>query len=133
MGIQVEFNPDLALRNISNYNEGKRSLEECIPDSLEAGKTYDFLKEGQRNYWLTGELPLMQTEGEGKLSRPLASIIITEVTHFVKGGKTYTKGKYVVKEVFNPKEQKINFESYSRINKKQDQQKQQSLNGKIIY
>jgi hypothetical protein len=27
MGIQVEFNPDLALRNIREYKEGRRTLE----------------------------------------------------------------------------------------------------------
>lgn len=44
MGIKVEFNPDLALRNISEYARGSRKLEECIPENLEAGKVYDFLK-----------------------------------------------------------------------------------------
>jgi len=102
MGIQVEFNPDLALRNIFHHYDKARSLEECIPKDLEAGKTYDFLKEGQRNYWLMGEIPLLQTEGEGKVSRPLASIVILESTHFIKDNKIYTKGKYEVKEVFNP-------------------------------
>lgn len=114
MGIQVEFNPDLALRNIIYHKEGKRSLEECILENLENGKIYDFLKEGQRNYWLFGEIPLLQTDGEGKLSRPLASIIILEATHFLKNGKIYTKGKYLVKDLFDPENSKINFEGYSK-------------------
>jgi len=50
MGIKVEFNPDLALRNISEYENGKRSMEECIPKDLQVGQTYDFLKKDQRNY-----------------------------------------------------------------------------------
>jgi hypothetical protein len=115
MGIQVEFNPDLALRNINHYKSGKRSLEECIPENLELGKVYDFLKEGQRNYWLMGEIPLLQTEGEGKLSKPLASIVILEATHFTKEDKIYTKGKYEIKEVFNPTDSKIYFNGFTRI------------------
>ena len=44
MGIKVEFNPDLALRNITEHKNGKRKIEECIPENLEVGKVYDFLK-----------------------------------------------------------------------------------------
>jgi len=62
MGIQIEFNPDLALRNISEYKKGKRKREECIPEKLQKGKIYNFLKESQRNYWLEGELPLLETK-----------------------------------------------------------------------
>ncbi len=52
MGITVDFNPDLALRNIKEFKEGRRKLEECIPEKLEIGKSYNFLKKGQRLYWL---------------------------------------------------------------------------------
>ena len=45
MGILVEFNPDLALRNISEYKAGRRKIEECIPESLKENTTYEFLKE----------------------------------------------------------------------------------------
>ena len=75
MGIQVEFNPDLALRNISEFKNGNRKEEECIPENLEAGKIYSFLKEGQRNYWFFGENPLVETKGNQELSRPKASIL----------------------------------------------------------
>ncbi|MFH0701688.1 MAG: hypothetical protein V2A62_04585 [Candidatus Woesearchaeota archaeon] len=64
MGIQIEFNPDLALRDISHHREGKRTLEECLPESLEVGAVHPFLKEGQRNYWFDGEVPLLRTEGD---------------------------------------------------------------------
>src|SRR3989344_8042276 len=96
MGIQVEFNPDLALRNITEFKAGRRKIEECIPDTLEEGKIYNFLKEGQRFYWLEGELPLLETKGRGNLSKPKASIVILEATHFKENNKTYTKGKYKV-------------------------------------
>lgn len=113
MGIVVEFNPDLALRNISEFKNGNRKLEECIPEKLEVGKIYDFLKNDQRNYWLFGEIPLLETKGNANLSRPIASIIIIEATHFLKDKKSYTKGKYKVIEVF--KDNEIHFESYAKI------------------
>lgn len=115
MGITIEFNPDLALRNISEFKLGKRKEEECIPEILEAGKTYRFLKHGQRNYWLDSELPLLETKGKGELSRPKASIIILEATHFVEGGKKFTKGAYKVVEVFQ--DNQIHFESYAKLDK----------------
>ena len=113
MGIQVEFNPDLALRNISEFKNGKRKEEECIPENIEAGKVYPFLKEGQRNYWFFGEIPLVETKGNNILSRPKASILILETTHFVENGKVYTRGKYKVVEVFN--DDKIHFNGFSKV------------------
>ena len=38
MGIKVEFNPDLALRNIAEFKNGNREIDECIPENLEIGK-----------------------------------------------------------------------------------------------
>jgi hypothetical protein len=117
MGIEVEFNPDLALRNIEHYQKGDRKLEECIPELLEEGKVYNFLKKGQRNYWFNGEVPLLQTEGNARLSRPLASIFILEATHFLDAGEVYTKGQYKVKEVFSSDDPTVQFESYARVKK----------------
>lgn len=113
MGIQVEFNPDLALRNISHYKTGTRTLKECIPENLEPGRTYEFLKKGQRNYWLHGELPLLETEGNRKLSKPLASIIITEATHFLREKEVWTKGQYQVIEVYT--DNKIHFNGFAKV------------------
>ncbi len=112
MGIQVEFNPDLALRA---YGTEGRLKEECLPERLEEEKEYDFLKQGQRNYWLEGEIPLLETKGQGRLSRPLASIIILESTHFKKNGKLFTKGKYLVKKVFDINDKSIKFEGFNRV------------------
>jgi len=114
MGIKIEFNPDLALRNISEHKNGNRKIEECIPEKLEAGKIYPFLKEGQRNYWLNGEIPLLETKGNEQLSRPLASIIILEATHFKKENKIYTKGIYEVKEVYDINDSSIHFEGMNK-------------------
>lgn len=113
MGIKVEFNPDLALRNISEFNNGKRKIEECIPESLEEGKTYDFLKKEQRNYWLHGEIPLIETQGNEVLSRPKASIIILEATHFLDNGEICTKGKYKIIKVI--KDREIYFECFDKV------------------
>lgn len=119
MGISVEFNPDLALRNISEYKSRKRLIEECIPENLKKGKVYNFLKSGQRNYWLDGELPLLETKGNQKLSRPLAGIIILEAVHFKDEKGVCTKGKYKVVEVFQ--DNQIKFESYARVGERNEE------------
>ena len=113
MGIQIEFNPDLALRSIEEHKNGNRATEECIPKDLKAGKTYDFLKGGQRNYLLHGEIPLLETKGNEVLSRPRASIVILEATHFLENKQMFTKGKYKVTGVFT--DDGIHFESYKKI------------------
>ena len=110
MGIQTEYNPDLALRNIKEFEKGRKK-EECIPENLKE-EIYDFLKKGQRNYWLEGEIPLLETDGE-KLSMPLASIIILEATHFLDNGKIYTKGKYKIIKIL--KENEVYFNGFSKI------------------
>lgn len=115
MGIKVEFNPDLALRNMSEFRNGNRRAEECIPDDLEAGNIYPFLKLGQRNFWLDGEVPLIETQGNEILSRPKAGIKIIEATHFADGGVIYTKGSYQVLEVFN--DDRVHFDGLFRVGK----------------
>lgn len=113
MGIKVEFNPDLALRNISEFKKGNRKIEECLPEKLEVGKVYPFLKRDQRNYWLYGQIPLIETKGNEVLSRPLASIKILEATHFLQNGEIWTRGKYQIVEVF--KDREVKFECFDRI------------------
>jgi hypothetical protein len=115
MGIQVEFNPDLALRDYKEFLKGARKEDECIPERIISGKIYTFLKKGLRNYWLMGELPLVRTEGNQKLSRPLASIRILEVTHFLLNSEEYTKGKYQIIAAFDEKDPAIRFENLTRI------------------
>ena len=117
MGINIEFNPDLALRNISEFKNGNRKEQECVPEPLAEGKVYPFLKSGQRNYWLHGELPLLETKGNAVLSRPKASIIILEATHFLDNKQPFTKGRYKVVEVFQ--DDAIHFESYARAGRRQ--------------
>lgn len=111
MGIKVEFNPDLALRAFGTQG---RLEEECLPEQLIEGQTHAFLKEGQRNYWLEGDIPLLETKGNQNLSRPLANIRIIEAAHFLKDGKPCTKGKYRINSVFT--DNKPHFESYKKVN-----------------
>lgn len=111
MGIKVEFNPDLALRK---YNSPNRSEEECLPEIIKKGWIYSFLKKGQRNYWLEGEVALLETNGEQQLSKPLASIKILEATHFIRDNEICTRGKYQAIDVFEDKDDKINFEWMAR-------------------
>jgi len=113
MGIAVEFNPDLALRDRAEFEAGRRQETECLPARLEVGEMYPFLKSGQRNYWLMGELPLLETKGDAQLSRPLASIVITEATHFMVDGAIWTRGQFKVVAVFS--DDAIYFVSYARV------------------
>lgn len=122
MGIKVEFNPDLALRDVSEHEKGNRKIEECVPEKLEVGKVYEFLKKGQRlfylsdnEFWGRGQIPLCRTNGKEELSRPLASIKIMEATHFLEDGEVWTRGKYQVIEIFDSSDPKINFEALKRI------------------
>ncbi len=109
MGIQVEYNPDLALRS---FGTPERSADECVPEKLILGATYGFLKRGQRLYWMHGELPLVTTDGSEHLSRPLASIVIREVTHFLQNNETWTRGIYEVRAVFI--DDHVHFEGFTR-------------------
>jgi len=113
MGIITEYNPDLALRNILEFKNGNRKKEECIPEDIKVGEVYNFLKKDQRIYYLYGEIPLLETKGNQQLSKPKASIIILEATHFFDNGEVFTKGKYKIVEVFNDDE--IHFNGFSKI------------------
>lgn len=113
MGIKVEFNPDLCLRDISEYKNGNRKIEECIPENLVEGNEYEFMKSGQRLYWLEGELPLRETKGNERLSKPKASIVFTEVSHHFKNGQLFTRGKYKVVKILD--DNKIYFDGLEKI------------------
>lgn len=113
MGIIIEYNPDLALRNISEFKNGNRKKEECIPENIRPGEIYDFLKRGQRVYWFYGEIPLVETTGNQNLSRPKASIKMLEAVHLFDNGEVYTKGKYRVAEVFN--DNKVHFDGFTKL------------------
>jgi len=111
MGIQAEFNPDLALRAFGTPN---RLEEECLPEKLVVGNVHRFQKDGQRIYWFEGEIPLLETKGNQQLSKPLASIVIREATHLRVSGKTCATGLYEIKEVYDTNNPKIHFEGMNK-------------------
>ncbi|MFA4999473.1 MAG: hypothetical protein WC519_01970 [Parcubacteria group bacterium] len=113
MSIIAEYCPDLCLRNITVFKEGKREENECLPESLEEGKEYFFLKKGQKHYWLMGEIPLRETKGSGILSKPKASVIILNATHFVHEGEIWTRGCYKAIKIIP--EGKVYFDGYEKI------------------
>lgn len=122
MGIAVEFNPDLALRDISEFKAGRRKIEECVPEIFEENNIYEFLKKGQRLYyfsdsefWGNGQIPMMKTKGNEELSRPIASIKILETTHFMDNGEVWTRGKYKVINIFDENDPTNHFEATKRI------------------
>ena len=104
----------MALRNITEFKSGNRKIEECIPEPLEQGEIYNFLKKDQRNYYLAGEIPLLETEGNSILLKPIASIIILEATHFIDGGGIFTKGKYKVVKIIAKDEIYFNGFNFAR-------------------
>jgi hypothetical protein len=57
----------------------------------------------------------LETKGDQQLSKPLASIIILEATHFLLNGEPYTKGKYKIVEVFTPDDSKIHFNGFTKV------------------
>ena len=113
MGIITEYNPDLALRNISEFKNGNRKKEECIPEDIKIGEVHDFLKKGQRVYYFLGEVPLVETTGNQNLSKPKASIVILAAVHFLNNGEVFTRGQYKVAEIFN--DDKIHFDGFAKI------------------
>lgn len=120
MGIIAEFNPDLALRSYKEYESGQRKLQECVPKDLHVGLEYEFLKKGQRLYWLSnceyyenGQIPLCLTAGDQRLSSPIASVKILYVTHFLAGNEVWTKGVYKIIEIFN--DDRIHFNGLRKI------------------
>ena len=117
MWIQVEFNPDLALRDISFFNKWERKIEECIPEKLKIWSIYNFLKNWQRNYYLLDDepIPLIKTEWNQILSRPYASIRILEATHFNLNWEIWTKWMYKVIQIHNILDSKIHFEWFLSV------------------
>lgn len=109
----IDVNPALILRNMDEAHKGQRKPEECIPEQLQVGQSYPFLKKDQRIYWLNGEVPLIEKSETGQISRPLASIQIIEVTHFSENGQLFTRGLYRVTEVFS--DAGIHFEGLDKV------------------
>ena len=108
MGVKVEFdgrftevNQELTLRA---YGSPNRQKEECLPNKLIENTINEFLKEGQRSYPVTRPCDLYETTGNQQVSEsPLASILIIQPVHVDIGGKTWTRGRYEIKKVYDKK------------------------------
>ena len=88
-------------------------MEECLPENPEIGKAYPFLKRGQRSFWMSGEVPIVQTDGK-EISRPIGSIRIIETAQFIDSDQINTRGFYRFVEIFNDKT--VHFEGLEKIN-----------------
>jgi len=115
MGIPIEFNTALALRPFATK---ERLPPECIPQKhhLLEGMNHSFLKEGQRCYCLDEPIPLCITEGERKLSQPIAAIQIIEYKSYIASNKKIvTSGKYQIVEIFEPGDSSPHFNGITYI------------------
>jgi hypothetical protein len=112
MGIQVEFNLYLTLRANNSRN---RHAEECLPSDLESGMYVRFRKKGQRIYRIDREIPLLKTDGNGKLSNPIASVLIEKPTHELINKEIWTTGHYRIMQLYSPSDSNIHSESNERI------------------
>ena len=106
MGIQTEFNPELRLRS---YGAKNRRPEECLPETLEINNVYPFLKKERRLFY-EGICPLREIKEDKTFSRPIAAILILEPTPIILDGEVWTRGKYEVKDVYDPNNPTIHFE-----------------------
>jgi hypothetical protein len=73
--------------------------EECIPDELKENTVYPFLTPGQNIYPLDRPIPLKTIQITDLKEKSLAEITIEEATHYLKGGRPYTRGLYIVNKV----------------------------------
>ncbi|MBI4433511.1 hypothetical protein HY632_01955 [Candidatus Uhrbacteria bacterium] len=117
MGASIEFNASLALRVMAEYHAGRRRKEECVPEVLAVGEVHTFWKSGHRIYRLDLETPLRQTTGNCNVTRPLASVLLLEVTHVLVEGEPVTRGSYRIVERFDPNDPTVHFEGILRAPK----------------
>ena len=93
-GTLIEYNNVLELL----ATESIIDKSQCIPKKLKVRGVYNFSKRGHIIYPIGKEMPLLEP-GEG-LRRPIATIIISEVTNYrFSTYRIYTKGKYVVTDI----------------------------------
>lgn len=114
MGVPVEFNTVLALRDRRMSGDVSRATDELLPETLAKGDEHAFTKRGQRIYRLDVEIPLVVTHGNHDISRPLAAVVILEATHVLRDGAYWTIGRYRITEVFSSDDPTIHFELAQR-------------------
>ena len=103
MGIKVEYNDVLALRESDNSNLELRETQ-CLSRLLHHGSTHDYLKLGYRVFPLRKTIPLVVTKGDQIFTRVPALISIWSINvdsdPFDKTD-IHTFGKYTVVNLLN--------------------------------
>lgn len=100
MGIQVEYNDVLALRE---WGDEERAEVETIPPDLKEGDTYDYRKNGYRILPLMKAIPLVQTKGGQKFEKVVALVCIQNITVEADpmGDRIFTFGQYRVIKILD--------------------------------
>ena len=98
---KIEYNTDLALYESKKYSKGQCMAEECMPEQLELGETYEFVKKGHRNYELSAEVTLLEMKEDEVLFDMRARGPIIELSFFIEEGQSYTRGKFTVNELLS--------------------------------
>lgn len=94
---ETVYNTDLALID-RNDSSGHRP-EERMPEELEVGRIYPFIKKGHRTYEPFSEVTLLEMKRSEVLFSLVARVTILSVEYVVEEGQSYTKGEYRVEEL----------------------------------
>ena len=92
-------NQDLGLYSYSEFKSGKHKLSECVPELLEAGHDYPFMKAGHWNYADDASVTLLELAKDDVLFKMRAMVRIEESSFMVEDGQSYTQGMYRVEEL----------------------------------
>lgn len=94
MGVPVEFNAVLALRDAAESINEQRHVDEYLPDHPKVGQEYGFRKCGQRIYQLGVPLSLLTTAGDNKTMQKVGTAVIIEARHIMEEDHVLTIGRY---------------------------------------
>lgn len=95
----IAYNSDLALYDPKDAKAGHLDEQECLPESLEVGQEYSFLKKGHRNYQPMSELTLLEMRHGDVLFTFKARVVLLSSQFIQKAGVSYTQGRYQVLEI----------------------------------
>lgn len=105
----VEYNSYLVLYP---YGTQGKSAEECLPEELEVGKIYEFLKKGYQNYEIGKAVPLFDKMHVLNMTppRPIAAVsILTPTPILNESNEIWTSVFYGVHALLNHQELKNHF------------------------
>ncbi len=96
MSSHIVYNTDLALYSHEECLNEMHVPDECLPEKLELGKTYPFLKVGHRNYEINGRVTLLMIKPNEVLFTMRAEVEIVESFFVIENSCSYTRGHYTV-------------------------------------